>query len=114
MELIEEYKGYEIHAEQDTDAVNPIKEWGTLGTFACFHGHYDLSNTDEYGNADELYEFLKSTPCVTLDLRLYDHSGLTISTAPFSCPWDSRQVGRVYVFIRIAQIIVSMETSERP
>lgn len=30
-------------------------------------------------------------------LYLYDHSGLTISTTPFSCQWDSGQIGWVYV-----------------
>ena len=24
---------------------------------------------------------------------MYDHSGVTISTTPFSCPWDSGQIG---------------------
>lgn len=32
-----------------------------------------------------------------LPLYLYDHSGITISTGKFSCPWDSGQVGFVYV-----------------
>lgn len=34
---------------------------------------------------------------VVLPLYLYDHSGITISTAPFSCPWDSGQVGFISV-----------------
>lgn len=34
---------------------------------------------------------------VILPLYLYDHSGITMRTAPFSCPWDSGQVGFVYV-----------------
>ena len=34
---------------------------------------------------------------VILPLYLYDHSGITMSTAPFSCPWDSGQVGYIYV-----------------
>lgn len=33
---------------------------------------------------------------VILPLYLYDHSGITISTAPFGCPWDSGQVGYIY------------------
>lgn len=33
---------------------------------------------------------------VMLPLYLYDHSGITMSTGPFSCPWDSRQVGWIY------------------
>ncbi len=29
-------------------------------------------------------------------LYLYDHSGITMSTSPFSCRWDSGQVGYIY------------------
>lgn len=32
-----------------------------------------------------------------LPLYLYDHSGITVSTRSFSCPWDSGQIGYVYV-----------------
>jgi len=35
--------------------------------------------------------------CVILDLYLYDHSGITMNTTGFSCPWDSGQVGWIYV-----------------
>ena len=31
-----------------------------------------------------------------LPLYLYDHSGITMSISPFSCPWDSGQVGWIY------------------
>jgi hypothetical protein len=34
---------------------------------------------------------------VRLPLYLYDHSGITMSTGAFSCPWDSGQVGFIYV-----------------
>ena len=33
----------------------------------------------------------------TLNLYLYDHSGISISSSPFSCPWDSGQVGVMYM-----------------
>ena len=33
---------------------------------------------------------------VILPLYLYDHSGITMSTGSFSCPWDSGQVGFIY------------------
>jgi hypothetical protein len=33
---------------------------------------------------------------IILPLYLYDHSGITISTGRFSCPWDSGQVGFIY------------------
>lgn len=31
------------------------------------------------------------------NLYMLDHSGISISTSPFSCPWDSGQVGYVYL-----------------
>ena len=34
---------------------------------------------------------------IVLKLYLYDHSGISLSTSPFSCPWDSSQVGYIYV-----------------
>jgi len=34
---------------------------------------------------------------ISLPLYLYDHSGITMSTGSFSCPWDSGQVGIIYV-----------------
>jgi hypothetical protein len=34
---------------------------------------------------------------VWLPLYLYDHSGITISTGAFSCPWDSGQVGFTFM-----------------
>ena len=40
---------------------------------------------------------------ICLPLYLYDHSGITISCGPFSCPWDSGQVG--YVFITREEIL---------
>jgi hypothetical protein len=34
---------------------------------------------------------------IYLPLFLYDHSGITMSCGPFSCPWDSGQVGFIYI-----------------
>jgi hypothetical protein len=34
---------------------------------------------------------------ITLPLYLYDHSGITMRTSSFSCPWDSGQVGIIYI-----------------
>jgi len=37
---------------------------------------------------------------VLLPVYLFDHSGITISTTPFSCPWDSGQVGFIYTNLK--------------
>ena len=34
---------------------------------------------------------------VVLPVYMYDHSGITINTTGFSCPWDSGMVGIIYV-----------------
>jgi len=37
-----------------------------------------------------------------LELYLYDHSGITMSTGAFSCPWDSGRVGYIYCSLETA------------
>ena len=97
----EEYKGYEITVDYDADAENPIKEWDMLGEFCCWHPRYDLSNSDRFGDGqvsvEELKTYAKKTGSLLFPLYLYDHSGITISLSPFSCRWDSGQVGYVLV-----------------
>jgi hypothetical protein len=39
---------------------------------------------------------------IELPLFLLDHSGITMSTGSFSCPWDSGQVG--FIYVRIADV----------
>lgn len=46
---------------------------------------------------NELMELVQGMEgMVILPLYLYDHSGLTMNTTGFSCPWDSGQVGWIY------------------
>ncbi|KNZ70286.1 hypothetical protein Tfer_0846 [Thermincola ferriacetica] len=45
---------------------------------------------------DEIIDIIRKK-FIILPLYLLDHSGITISTSPFSCPWDSGQVGWIYV-----------------
>lgn len=92
-----EYKGYTITIDTDENPENPIKNWDMLGTFSCFHRRYDLGNDEEHSNPDELAEFFESTPHIKLPIYMYDHSGVTISTKPFSCPWDSGKLGYIWV-----------------
>lgn len=39
-----------------------------------------------------------------LPLYLYDHSGITMNTTGFSCPWDSGRVG--FIFAAQATILL--------
>lgn len=55
-------------------------------------------------DAESALELLQqSDKLVLLPLYVYDHSGMTISTSPFYCPWDSGQVGWIYCTIETAK-----------
>ena len=46
---------------------------------------------------NELMELVEQMEgMVILPLYLYDHSGITMNTSGFSCPWDSGQTGWIY------------------
>lgn len=87
----------------DNDAENP-REWDNLSKMVCFHHSYSLGDEHNYRVLDyHSWEDLKNAikkdndVAVILPLYMYDHSGITISTTPFSCPWDSGQIGWVYI-----------------
>ena len=48
-------------------------------------------------NYPEWIQEALSDKAVTLPLYLYDHSGLSMSAGSFGCPWDSGQVGVIWV-----------------
>lgn len=50
----------------------------------------------EAAQTAELERHLDKHVPIRLPLFLYDHSGITMSTGAFSCPWDSGQVGFIY------------------
>ena len=102
MEFVNRKTGQILVIEQDSDPENP-REWDNLGKMVCFHKRYNLGDENdfsptEFGNWDELetYIYKKMDAAVVLPIYLYDHSGITMSTSPFSCPWDSGQVGFIY------------------
>ena len=95
--LKEKYKNHVIKIHYDSESINPIKDWDMLGEFVCFHRNYDLSNTDRFGSPEEVIDYIETEDVIALPLYLYDHSGITMSTTPFRCPWDSGQVGFILV-----------------
>ena len=54
---------------------------------------------DRYGDFSDSFE----KQYIAQNLYLYDHSGLTISSGPFSCRWDSGWFGIVAVSIEKAK-----------
>ncbi len=115
------YKGCLIKIEQDTDPQCPRAEWDNQFVMVCFHPDYtlgdkeglstvqdwlhaspkfnewwiDFSNDEvlDLDDPQDLGTALDRCGFITLPIYLYDHSGLTMNTRGFSCPWDSGQVG---------------------
>jgi hypothetical protein len=97
-------KKYELKIERDEDPMNPRTEWDNLGTMVCFHKRYDLGDKTDYRSKDyDSWDELKQGilenegEVVILPLYLYDHSGITISTSPFGCNFDSGRIGFIFV-----------------
>lgn len=97
------YKGYTISIHLDECPGNP-REWDNLGVIAAFHNRYTLGDKTEirhqdYSGWDDMERHIREDlkAVVVLPLYMYDHSGITIRTYPFSCPWDSGQIGFIYV-----------------
>lgn len=95
---------YKIVVEQDENVESPRTSMDNLGTMVCFHRRYNLGDKHDYefrkyGSWSGLKKDIirKEKVGVILPLFLYDHSGITMNTTAFSCPWDSGQVGFIFV-----------------
>lgn len=119
-------KTLRVRVISDPDPVNPRKDDGNIGTMVCWHRRYSLGDQQPAWSPSEFNWRLMQTreqsvgrdvsedlspECaqeyvekwfVVLPLYLYDHSGLVMNTAGFSCPWDSGQVGHIYSSLETA------------
>jgi len=86
--LLEEAVGDTDKAERKLDSIRAKID---RKEFIRSYGQYEKAVDDA------VLEFVEKCGYVVLPLYLYDHSGLTMRTYPFSCPWDSGQVGWIYV-----------------
>ena len=123
----DEATGLTFQIIADSDAVNPRKEFDNACTMCCDHGRYTLGDKDGHDKARDAIRGSKDyretwedpyshkdgldfedgpslfkaiqrcSDIIVLPLYLYDHSGITISTSPFHCPWDSGQVGFAFM-----------------
>ena len=90
------YRDHIITITQDDCPENPRKQFDHEGTMFCWHRRYTLGDVQPAESPNEWFQANKDDGIV-LPLYLYDHSGLTISTKPFECPWDSGQVGWIHM-----------------
>ena len=97
-------KKFTYEVVNDESPLNPRTEWDNTTTMICFHNRYNLGDKHDFKSRDydsweemeqairNHYEVLALKP-----LYLYDHSGITISTSPFGCNFDSGRIGFIIV-----------------
>ena len=92
------YKGHEISIEYDECGESP-REWDNICIIHLAHRKYGFGdvNHSTRESVDEARKEAEQAGDICLDLYMYDHSGVTISLSPFSCPWDSGRCGFVQV-----------------
>lgn len=88
--------GCRIEIWQDTDADSP-RDWDPLDSkFYTWHRRY--SSPDRHQISEPMYHLPADT--IGIKVWMYDHSGVTYAAAdhnPFHCPWDSGQVGWIFI-----------------
>ncbi len=89
--------------EQDYNPETP-RNWDNLTKIIAFGKYRGLGdkhdiNSNNFSDWDDNKQgVMKEYDVVVIKpLYMYSHSGETISTSPFSCPWDSGQLGWVIV-----------------
>ncbi|MDE4176316.1 hypothetical protein SM764_19070 [Pseudophaeobacter sp. 1A16562] len=115
----EAYQGHTIRIYHDTDAESP-REWCNLGKLICWHRRYRLGDSHPFDSPEAFLRDLAGVSeqsdlsmdqlreraerkAILLPVFLYDHSGLAMNTIGFHCPWDSGQVGYVYVTLEVVR-----------
>ena len=102
MKNIIENERYKLEIFDDLDPTNP-REFDNLGIMVCFHSRYILGDETNLKSSDfssweelESYLYKIEKALIVIPIFMYDHSGLSVNTTGFSCPWDSGQIGYIY------------------
>jgi hypothetical protein len=113
MNVVKTYENEKLKLEiiQDSSPESPRESFDNFGTMVCWHLRHDLGDKQPkinqfdwmnyivgMGNEEDtviVWATIRSR-FIILPLYLYDHSGITMSTKPFDCQWDSGQVVWIY------------------
>lgn len=103
MQETEKFKhnGFTVTIYIDPDPPNPRTDYDNYTVLACWHRREHLGDRQIEGMNETLFraslEIAGEEVLALVPLYLYQHSGMTMRCEPFSCPWDSGQVGWGYV-----------------
>lgn len=91
-----------INVSHDDFADNP-RDWDNLSKMVCSHRKYNIGdkhdiNFQNFNSWSEVMEnlVLEHDAKVILPVYMYEHSDIALSHTPFSCRFDSGQIGFIY------------------
>ena len=87
----------ELHLDDDGDQESPL-EWNEWLIWANFERNY--TSHSEYADPEEAMADAKENGYLIFNLYRFEHGAVAYKVGesnPFSCPWDSGQVGYVFV-----------------
>jgi hypothetical protein len=100
MEALEthEYKDRILKIYHDQHPTPP-NEWDGEATLVIWSREYSLDEDGyiAYGDPEDFIEWAAKSKAFFLPVYAYSHGGLTISTSPYSCQWDSGPIGFIYI-----------------
>ena len=79
--------------------VTDPREDDNLGHLICWHRRYSLGDSNEFYRPCDFQAFAevnKDNMYCILNVYMYDHTGIALSTEPFNDRFDSGQVGYIY------------------
>jgi len=102
-EQVKKQAGFTAYIEVDETPDNP-RDWDNLTVMVAFHRRYNFGDKhayrqEDYSSWDGLKQAIEEQyhPLIIEPLFAYIHSGVVLSTTPFSDSWDSGQVGFVFI-----------------
>lgn len=96
---VEDNELHRAYFDREEDLYDSPRDWDNLGTMVCGHRRYNLGDI-QVKTREEWFanKPLKADTLVLLPLGLLDHSGLAMYIGGVTDPWDSGEVG--YIFVR--------------
>ena len=94
---------FQLEVCKDENPENP-RDWDNLGTMVCIHKRYDIPceitidfSLFDCWEAIQAYLEEEHDACIVLPIYMIDHGFACIATTPFSNPFDSGQIGFIFV-----------------
>lgn len=96
----EKINGFTVKIMYDDDPISPL-EWDGNPHIAFFHRRYDyrhgIGKDFSLTDPQSYHDWKRDNPVIAVPLYMLDHSGLRFHSRSFGDPWDSGQVGEVFI-----------------